>query len=69
MSGKMSFADCSISEKLLYSAFLCMVGVGYLMALALLYLTHTGLDGKPGIDVQDIAISYYGNRKIGRAHV
>lgn len=62
LASKTSFADCSTSERLLYSAFLCMVGIGYLMALVLLYLTHTGLDGKPGISVQDIAISYYGNR-------
>jgi len=62
VSGKASFVDCSISEKLLYTAFLCVVGLGYLMALTLIYLTDAGLNGKPGINVQDIAISYYGNR-------
>lgn len=57
-----TFRDCSISEKVLYSSFLVVLGFGYSMALAYLYLTHTGLDGTPGISVEDIAISYYGNR-------
>ena len=49
-------------EKLLYSAFLILVGVGYLMALGLIYSVDSGRDGKPGISVQDIADDYYGNR-------
>ncbi|MGD8595218.1 MAG: hypothetical protein PVF82_20490, partial [Gammaproteobacteria bacterium] len=52
----------STNEKILYSAFLMLVGVGYLMALTLIYDTDAGLDGKPGISVQDIADNYYGNR-------
>lgn len=54
--------NCATSEKLLYTAFLLQMGVGYLMALTYLYLTHEGLDGKPGISVADIAQGYYGNR-------
>lgn len=54
--------DCSIGERLLYTAFLLLMGVGYLMALTYLYLTHQGLDGKPGLSVADIAQGYYGNR-------
>lgn len=50
------------AEKLLYSAFLTLVGVGYLMALGLIYTVDAGRDGKPGISVQDIADDYYGNR-------
>jgi hypothetical protein len=49
-------------EKLLFSAFLILVGVGYLMALGLIYAVDAGRDGKPGISVQDIADDYYGNR-------
>lgn len=52
----------STNEKLLFSAFLILVGVGYMMALTLIYFTDAGLDGKPGISVQDIADNYYGNR-------
>lgn len=52
----------STNEKLLFSGFLLLVGVGYLMALTLIYFTDSALDGKPGISVQDIADNYYGNR-------
>lgn len=62
MPGHNSFADFSTSVKLLFTAFLLTIGIGYLMALGYLYLTHTGLDGGKGLTVQDIAISYYGNR-------
>ena len=62
MANKSSFADCSISLKLLFTSFLVTIGLGYMMALGYLYLTHTGLDGNKGLSVQDIAISYYGNR-------
>lgn len=50
------------SEKLFYTAFLLLTGVGYLMALTYLDLTHQGHDGKPGLSVEDIAETYYGNR-------
>ncbi|WP_455220387.1 hypothetical protein [Kaarinaea lacus] len=56
----------STNEKLLFSGFLLLMGVGYLMALALIYYTDSGLDGNPGLSVQDIADSYYGNRSGSR---
>lgn len=56
------FYDCGWSEKLLYTAFLLLMGTGYLMALVYLYTTHEGHDGKPGVSMQDIVDTYYGNR-------
>lgn len=56
------FYDCTTSEKLLYTSFLLLIGIGYLMALAYLYIVSVDKDGKPGISVEDIAASYYGNR-------
>ena len=56
------FYDCTVSRKLLWTCFLILMGCGYLMAITNLYLTHQGLSGKPGISVEDIAASYYGNR-------
>ncbi len=56
------FCDCSLSEKLLYTAFLLLMGTGYLMALVYLYTSHEERDGKPGLSVEDIAETYYGNR-------
>ena len=38
-----------LGDKLFFSAFLCLVGVGYLMALTLIYTVDAGRDGKPGI--------------------
>ena len=56
------FYDCTTSEKLLYTSFLLLIGIGYLMALGYLYIVSVNKDGKPGISVEDIAASYYGNR-------
>jgi hypothetical protein len=52
----------AVREKLLYSAFLILAGIGYLMALGLIYAVDHNRDGKPGLSVQDIADDYYGNR-------
>ncbi len=56
------FYDCSVSEKLLYTSFLLLVGLGYLMSIAYLYVANVNNDGKPGLSVEDVATSYYGNR-------
>jgi len=56
------FYDCPLSEKLLYTGFLVLVGTGYLMALTYLYMSHEGHDGQTGISVEDIVDTYYGNR-------
>jgi len=56
------FYDCALSEKLLYTAFLLLMGSGYLMALVFLYTSHEGHDGKPGVSIEDVVDNYYGNR-------
>lgn len=56
------FYDCTVSEKLLHTSFLLLIGVGYLMAISYLYVVSVNKDGKPGLSVEDIAASYYGNR-------
>lgn len=56
------FYNCTVSEKLLYTSFLLLVGLGYLMAIAYLYVTHENNDKQPGLSVEDVAYSYYGNR-------
>lgn len=57
-----SLHDGASSERLLYTAFLLLVGIGYLMAITYLYTSHEGHDKKPGLSVEDIAANYYGNR-------
>ena len=75
---KRRFYDCNLSEKILYTSFLILMGIGYLMAITYLYISHQGHDGKPGLSIHDVAETYYGNRsgtrleaalQIGRAHV
>ena len=53
---------CDLVEKLLLTSFLVVMGVGYLMAMAYLYTSHRGHDGRPGLSIEDIAENYYGNR-------
>ena len=54
------FRDISVSERILNTVFLFTIGVGYLAALANLYYTHQGLDGKAGLSIDDVVISYHG---------
>jgi hypothetical protein len=55
------FKDISVSERILNTVFLLTIGLGYLAALANLYYTHQGLDGKAGLSVEDVVISYHGS--------
>ncbi|MEQ1558692.1 MAG: hypothetical protein ABL933_07090 [Methyloglobulus sp.] len=55
------FKDISVSERILNTVFLLTIGLGYLAALANLYYTHQGLDGKAGLSLEDIEISYHGS--------
>lgn len=52
----------TVPEKLLHTGFIFLVCIGLLCAEAYLFVTHTGLDGKAGVTLKDIQISYYGNR-------
>ena len=54
------FKDISVSERILNTVFLLTIGLDYLMALANMYYTHQGLDGKAGLSVEDVVISYHG---------
>jgi hypothetical protein len=55
------FQDISVSERILNTVFLLTIGLGYLAALANLYFTHQGLDGKAGLSFEDVVISYHGS--------
>ena len=50
------------SLKALFSGYLTVVAVGYLMALVQIQMTHGLADGEYGLSVDDIVYSYYGNR-------
>lgn len=52
----------AMSYKVLFTGFLLVIGVGLMMAGAQIMLTHGMADGKPGLSINDIVYSYYGNR-------
>ena len=54
------FKDISVSERILNTVFLLTIGLGYMMALTNMYFTHQALDGKAGLSVEDVVISYHG---------
>ena len=60
--GGINLASQGISLKMLFSGYLTVVGVGYLMALVQILFTHGMADGKFGLSIEDIVYSYYGNR-------
>lgn len=51
-----------LSIKLLFTGYLTTIAAGYLMALIQILLTHGMADGKPGLSMNDIVYSYYGDR-------
>ncbi|MDD5033969.1 MAG: elongation factor-1 alpha [Methylococcaceae bacterium] len=57
-----TLAELSMAYKVLFTGFLLVTGVGLLMAGAQIMLTHGMADGKPGLSINDIVYSYYGNR-------
>src|ERR1019366_8391508 len=48
--------------KVLFSGYLLAIGLGLCMAGLQIMLTHGMADGKPGLSLDDIVYSYYGNR-------
>lgn len=60
------FADCSVSEKLLYTFFIALLSIGYCFATVLIFITVAPEDGRPGLSATDISIKYYGNRSGSR---
>ncbi|MDX1749637.1 MAG: elongation factor-1 alpha [Methylophaga sp.] len=58
----LNLASQGTALKALFTGYLIVVAVGYLMAIVQIQLTHGLADGKYGLSVDDIVYSYYGNR-------
>lgn len=58
----MTLGRLPVTYKALYTGFLLVIGVGLMMAGEQIMLTHGMADGKPGLSINDIVYSYYGNR-------
>lgn len=48
--------------KVLFTGYLLVIGLGLLMAGMQIMLTHGMADGKPGLSIDDIVYSYYGDK-------
>jgi len=58
----LNLPSLSLSMKALFTGYILVAGLGLMMAGAQIMLTHGMADGKPGLSVDDIVYSYYGNR-------
>jgi hypothetical protein len=54
--------DFSLPLKFLVTAFLVVLGVGYLISMVNLYLTYSLTDGEPGLTANDLRRAFYGDR-------
>jgi hypothetical protein len=59
---KLNLCNLSTAVKMLFSGYLLVVAIGYGMAMIQVMFTHGMADGKPGLSIDDIVYSYYGNR-------
>ena len=55
------FQELPVSMRVLFSGTLLAIGMGYMFALIYVYASDAGRDGKPGLSVDDIVISYSGS--------
>jgi hypothetical protein len=61
------FSQLPLSLRMLYTAALCILGMGYLFALIHLFFTYAGKDGDPSsVSYEDMVIAYSGTGKDSR---
>ena len=57
------FQELPTSMRTLFTGALLVVGLGYIFAMLYVFAAHSGADGKPGLSVEDIKITYSGNNE------
>lgn len=62
MKQDLTLGKLSLTYRWLFTSFLLTIGLGLCMAGVQIMLTHGMADGKPGLSMNDIVYSYYGNR-------
>jgi len=55
------FQELPVSMRTLFTGALLVVGLGYLFAILYVFTAHSGADGRPGLSVDDIKITYSGS--------
>lgn len=61
-SHNINLCSQGIALKALFTGYLIVVAIGYLMAVVQIQFTHGMADGEMGLSVDDIVYSYYGKR-------
>ncbi len=57
-----NLSNLPLSIKSLFTGYTLVIGIGLMMAGAQIMLTHGMSDGEPGLSIDDVVYSYYGNR-------
>jgi len=55
------FCWLPFTVRLFYSSALIVLGLGYVFAMLQIQIVHSGLDGKPGLSIDDLIIAYKGS--------
>jgi hypothetical protein len=58
------FQELPVSMRALFTGALLVLGLGYLFAAIYVFAAHSGADGRPGLSVDDIKITYSGSKEI-----
>jgi hypothetical protein len=58
------FQELPIGMRTLFTGALMVLGLGYLFAALYVFAAHSGADGKPGLSVDDIKITYSGSTEV-----
>jgi hypothetical protein len=57
------FQELPVSMRVLFSGALLVLGLGYMFAVLYVFAAHSSADGKPGLSVDDIKITYSGSKE------
>ena len=58
------FQELPLGMRTLFTGALMVLGLGYLFAALYVFAAHSGADGKPGLSVDDIKITYSGSTEV-----
>jgi hypothetical protein len=61
VSRSVHFSFLPMSSRVLFTMVLLVFGLGYMMAMIQVWVTHVGLDGKNYLTAKDLMIAYSGN--------
>ncbi|WP_289401874.1 hypothetical protein [Sulfurovum xiamenensis] len=67
--GQMNLPSLGIAVRTLFTGYLLVMAVGFIMSGIQILLTHGMADGKLGVSVDDVVYSYHGNRNSSKLEV